>query len=177
MLPAWATVLIALGGSAIGAFAGVVGSFFTFRAARLSGTREELEAWRTRLIDATQAYGESWIALGVMMLLAINDNTPFDAEAKREFDATQTKFGQALTRITLLFGETSGTGKAAAEASKTAGVIVSRMSYNPPPWDKAVGDVALTEIRTADDAYDEVMRRAHFAVLPESWLRADVLPP
>jgi hypothetical protein len=43
MLPAWATVVIALGGSAIGALAGLIGSYFTFRGSRLNVEHAERE--------------------------------------------------------------------------------------------------------------------------------------
>ena len=60
MLPAWATVVIALGGAAIGAAAGVIGSYFTLRGARLQIEHEEREAWRSRLVAAAERFLESY---------------------------------------------------------------------------------------------------------------------
>jgi hypothetical protein len=50
VLPAWATVVVALGASLIGALAGTVGAWFTLRGAQLNIAHEEREASRTRLI-------------------------------------------------------------------------------------------------------------------------------
>lgn len=56
MLPAWATVVVALGGAAIGAIAGVTGSYFTLRGARINIEHSEREACEPRLIQASEEF-------------------------------------------------------------------------------------------------------------------------
>src|SRR6266536_1969390 len=65
MLPAWATVVIALGGAAIGAAAGISGAKRTsdraYQSAENSLTHETTEAWRALLIETCRALSDAWL--------------------------------------------------------------------------------------------------------------------
>ena len=62
IVPAWATVVIALGASAIGALAGIFGAYISLRIARLSLDHQASEAWRTRRLEAAEDFSASWTA-------------------------------------------------------------------------------------------------------------------
>jgi hypothetical protein len=82
MLPAWATVVIALGGAAMGALAGVIGSYFVLRSATLNLAQQEREAWRTRLIEAIQAETDAWLHTGMLLVPVTLGGAVFDAGVK-----------------------------------------------------------------------------------------------
>jgi hypothetical protein len=121
VLPAWATIVIALGGSAIGATAGVVGAYFALRGAMLNIRYEEHEAWRNRLIEAAKTFSGTWTEVGFLLIPVILQEAPQDLDelAQEKLEATSTRFFEAATVVALLFGDDSPAGRAAFEASES----------------------------------------------------------
>lgn len=109
MVPAWATVVIALGASAIGALAGIFGAYISLRIARLSLDHQASEAWRTRRLEAAEDFSASWTAeiSGVGMArgaISGRDDPTKTLEALVEKHADG---GAKLMRVGLLFGADS----------------------------------------------------------------------
>jgi hypothetical protein len=73
MLPAWATVAITLGGAALGALAGTVGAYLSFRGGQLNNQHAEREAWRTRLVEAADAFSQSSTTVVSTVNLVVGD--------------------------------------------------------------------------------------------------------
>lgn len=113
MLPAWAAIAIALGGSALGAFSGGFAAYLTLKASQLNITHEEAEAWRTRLIEASQDFlsvcGPTLIKLDDLTGDRIPDTGKGVDEAWELRDRAQV----LAYRVGLLFGASSDTNKAA----------------------------------------------------------------
>ena len=63
MLPAWATVAIAIGGAALGAVSGLIGSHLTLRVARLNSMHEDRVAWRNRMLEAAEEFSAAVMAV------------------------------------------------------------------------------------------------------------------
>src|SRR5215207_9988412 len=109
MVPAWATVVIALGASAIGALAGIFGAYISLRIARLSLDHQASEAWRTRRLEAAEDFSASWTAeiSGVGMARGAISGRD---DPKKALDALVEKHadgGAKLMRVGLLFGADS----------------------------------------------------------------------
>lgn len=84
MLPAWATVALAIGGALIGAAAGVTASYFGYRGAKLNLAHEEREAWRRALIEATQAAADAWQDFASVYLYPLLETRVFDDAARKQ---------------------------------------------------------------------------------------------
>jgi hypothetical protein len=56
ILADWATAVAAIGGALIGAAAGVVAGYLTFKGALIGTRSQEREAWRSRQIEAAQTF-------------------------------------------------------------------------------------------------------------------------
>ena len=118
MVPAWATVVIALGASAIGALAGIFGAYISLRIARLSLDHQASEAWRTRRLEAAEDFSASWTAeisgVGLIRgLIAAHDDPANAVETVREKHA---EGGAKLMRVGLLFGADSPAREAGRQA-------------------------------------------------------------
>lgn len=118
MLPAWATVVVALGASLIGALAGTVGAWFTFRSAQLNVAHQEREAWRVRLIDAADAFGVAVRTIDDVLYRL--ERTPSDDLLQGKYEDVDTTLLEAATRVALIFGPNSNTYTSANEAALLA---------------------------------------------------------
>jgi hypothetical protein len=106
MLPAWATVAIALGGSAITAVFALLGTWFT-------GHRQAEAEWRRLLVSAAEefstALGQALRSLAFALRPFLDDETSADARERiaevRRVNAVAT---DRFPRIQLLFGQDSG---------------------------------------------------------------------
>ena len=56
ILADWATAVAAIGGALIGAAAGLVAGYLTFKGAKMGIRSQEREAWRSRQIEAAQTF-------------------------------------------------------------------------------------------------------------------------
>lgn len=167
MLPAWATVVLAIGGALIGALAGIAGSYLAYRSAKPNLRHQEREAWRAQLIGAIQATADAWEEYGhflahLVLLAPEEDRAPDQAALEKSGNLT-TLLGQPLTRVMLLYGRHSPTGVAADKFSKTLADLEAML---PDRWNPTQVGLVLTE---ADETFDEVMERAHTAIKPPGW--------
>jgi hypothetical protein len=128
MLPAWGTVVIALGGAAIGAAAGVIGSYFTLRGARLQIEHEEREAWRSRLVAAAERFLESYErasrVYGDLSEEVVNAREEGRSLGDEEESIAQTErltrgLLSALTELALVFGPDSDAFQAGSKLAVT----------------------------------------------------------
>jgi len=164
MLPAWATVVLAIGGALIGALAGVTGSYLAYRGAKLNLTHQEREAWRAQLIAAIQATADAWEQYGhfLAQLALEEDRTPNEAALEKSGSLTML-LGQPLTRVMLLYGQHSPTGIAADKFSKNLADLEAMLTVQ---WDPTHFGVELVE---TDNTFDELMEQAHIAIQPRGW--------
>ena len=109
MLPAWATVAIALGGSLIGALADVLGGYFTLRATGKTIYHEEREARRSRLIDAAQDFSVAWTGLFQDLADPLRNGAPLDEELWKRIDEETLDVARRFVRVSLLFGDSPTT--------------------------------------------------------------------
>src|SRR5215218_2145251 len=115
MLPAWATVVLAIGGALIGAVAGLTGSYFGYRSAKLALAHQERESWRSTRIEAVQSNSDAWSTYGWFVFQVSIGSRVFDQAARLESEALVLALGKTVTRVKLLFGEDSPSGTAAAD--------------------------------------------------------------
>jgi hypothetical protein len=174
MLPAWATVLIALGGSAIGALAGVTGSYLTFRSTELTLRQSEVEAWRTRLVEAAEDFSRSM----VRAIQRIDMATPTEHDWTRvptqdEFDEIDVSTSETLTtglRINLLFGAESSAGKASYAAVWSFGdarTALRSLRRAKPEERRGIASKAKEHREEANRMYGHFLGAAHQAINPE----------
>jgi hypothetical protein len=163
VLPAWATVLIAIGGSLIGAAAGVVGAYFTLRGASLTIRHQEREAWRTRLIDAAQEFAKAYAAFAVLLFPATA--TP-DAsfEAPDDIFTLLQRLEEASTGVALVFGPDSEAYKHLMEMEEQTSIVMMGLVYPDiaqvqlgEDWKKQVGNARYT----ADLTVAQLLAAAH----------------
>lgn len=115
MLPAWATVVIAIVGSVIGAVAGTVGGWFALQGTRLTIAHEEGEAWRTRLITAAEDFALTSIKVSEQLIRDPPD-VPYEALGQDALFRLTSK----RVRVALLYGMDSEVYAAAREVGVTA---------------------------------------------------------
>jgi hypothetical protein len=118
MVPAWATVVIALGASAIGALAGIFGAYISLRIARLSLDHQASEAWRTRRLEAAEDFSASWTVeiSGVGLARGAISGREDPARAFEALVEKHADGGAKLMRVGLLFGAESPAREAGREA-------------------------------------------------------------
>ena len=169
MLPAWATVLIALGASAIGALAGVTGSYFTLRGARLSIEHSERQAWGTRLVDAAQEFSHAVVTAVTRQLLATPAADPYlvPAAVVETIEANLIDVINKAIRVGLLFGDESPAGQAANETKDEMGEAYQGLrDLGDVEPDKRAAEVMRIEeiLEAADEAHHRFMLAAHDAI-------------
>jgi hypothetical protein len=93
----------------------------------------------------------------------------FDQAARLEAEALVLPVGQAVTRVKLLFGEDSPSGKAAADFDKKFSDLGGAVSGASMPWSyedaKRMGEL----LDEADKAHVNLLREAHLVIRPRSW--------
>jgi hypothetical protein len=160
VLPAWATIAIALGGSLIGALAGVVGSYLHLRATHLDLAHQGQEAWRSRLIEAAQGFSEAATPLGILLGGAVDRREPLSDEDDELGKNLHEEMEKRAILVFLVFGEQSAVGKAAA-ATKV------RLSKCKSLLDKSEAesfDRANEVFKQANDSHDAFTHAAHKAI-------------
>ena len=168
MLPAWATVLIALGGAAIGAIAGITGSYFTLRGAQLNIEHSEREAWRTRLIEAAQDCSQNSMTAMIDILRIADTDDPYTeaATASEQLEAGGDTLARSTIQVDLLFGQQSPVSKAGRDLAGS--LEVARSLLLTPLEGELSGLRKLIEESTdeAEAAYIEFLRTAYEAIHP-----------
>jgi hypothetical protein len=101
MVPAWASVVIALGVAAIGAASGVFAAYLGF-----FGTKfQAREAWRTRRIDAASAFAEDLVTLYIRLGEALQDVSTVSEKTIHELWKVSSEAQKKSVLVTILFGD------------------------------------------------------------------------
>lgn len=177
MLPAWATVAIALGGAAIGALAGVLGSWFALRATRLDIRQRTTEAWRSRLIEAAEHFLAANTVLFQKLDLAIRALRRNEPEAPARVDEALGAFTECTPkalRVGLLFDPGSPSACAVQETLDHLGQCLKRLTGPLAPDEFAPGesenDARIRQanecLRKANQSQQEFQEAANAEIRP-----------
>jgi hypothetical protein len=191
MLPAWATVLIALGGAAIGAVGGFLtaertskrayqsakrsselayegakhSSELAFRSSKSSLIHETEEAWRTLLIETCRALSDAWLEFRWLLYPPSREPVlgPLDEEA---LGPRGTTCAQTVAKARLVFGLESEAGKAAAEVDDKIAQL-KEVALAPRPWDEAAKIKIRSCITDAENAHADFLLKANVVIRPD----------
>ena len=170
MLPAWATVAIALGGAAIGAAGGVLGaeriSNRAYRGAERGLTHETTEAWRALLIETCRALSDAWLEFRWLLYPPSKKFGEFDAKAKDRLGPLGTTCAQTVAKARLVFGLKSKAGAAAAAVDEQIRLLKDAALVTTP-WDDAARETIARCIGDAENAHAVFLLEAHIAIRPE----------
>lgn len=146
MLPAWATVLVALGASAIG---GVLAGLLT---TRLQIQHDREEQLRGRMITAADDFvtGSLQAQVGLWEAAAAPDRGSTVAENLPEMLRRLAEAHARLARVKLLFGPESGAGQAAEATINSLWGGRDALQRDPPATGEALqaSNRALTDLAT-----------------------------
>ena len=169
MLPAWATVVLALGGAAIGALAGIAGSVITYRGTKVGLAHQESEAWRKLLIEACQDLSDAWLELRWLVYAPAKGASAFDSEARERINALSTRCAQKVARVLLVFGRETTAGRAANEVDVKVAELKDATLFAPMPWDEEAAATIRSAIRAAEQAHEGFLASANVAIRPAGW--------
>jgi len=159
-VPAWATVLLTLGSTAIGASAALTASWMQLRSARRERDRAEAEARRAR--------GGAVLGpiLGVLDDLEPKALAASRGRSKQTMENIGRRWWKARDEL-LVFGSVDPSGEVAAASNSLADAVAatwtSVVRLNGKPTSAGDLESAVTdhaEARKAADALGEVLRRA-----------------
>jgi hypothetical protein len=168
MLPAWATLVLALGGAVIGALAGITGSVLGYRGTIATVRHEELEAWRKVRIEASKALSDSWLELRWLCYLSAEGTAVFDEERSARLEILGTRCAQAVAHAKLVFDPTSEPGRAAKDVDVKVAALKKIAVDADIPWDEDTKTNIAGLIKAAEKAHEEWLKKAHPAIRPES---------
>lgn len=169
MLPAWATVVIALGSAAIGALAALSAPVVAAKSEKRKLMHEESQAWRPLLIQACQGLSDSWLEVRWVLHSAAEGVSAFDDEAATRLVSLGTRCAQMVAKARLVFGH----GRPAGAAANVVDDCVARLKDEAlkarKPWDEATKRNISDLIRAAEGAHEGFLRAANCAIEPHSW--------
>jgi hypothetical protein len=174
MLPAWATVVIAVGGTAIGAAVGIYasrltyrsavrGSDLAYRSAEQSLTHETKEAWRALLIETCRALSDAWLEFRWLLYPPSREFGAFDED---RLGPLGTRCAQTVAKARLVFGLDSKAGEAADAVDQKIDHL-KEAALAPTPWDEAAREKIKSCIWEAEQAHAAFLLKAHVAIRPE----------
>jgi hypothetical protein len=175
LLPAWATVAIALGASAITAIATLIASF---RTTSLRARYEREEQWRERLVHAADDFSTSVEAA----LFVLNDDIEYLEMSWQRTDGVsfqnlQRSVGDAVgrvARIKLLFGANSKPGSTAVELVMQLRTTLANLeTKDPRPGEDTDVEAARKALDEAYRLHDEFNRLALEAIRQRIGRRPD----
>jgi hypothetical protein len=169
MLPAWATIVLALGGAAIGAIAGIAASVIGLRGTKLNLAHQASEAWRTRLVEACQGLSDAWLELRWLLYAPSKGASAFDADARERMNTLGTNCAQTVARVILLFGRETASGKAASEVDVKVAQLKDVAIQAAIPWNAEAAARIEAAIHEAEQAHEAFLARAYVALRPAGW--------
>jgi gas vesicle protein len=175
MLSAWATVLIALGGAAIGAAAGLAGSLFASRTERSKLIHQDRSDWRKLLIEACQRMSDAWLEFRWLVYVPATQDGKFDDKAEEQLGILGLHCAQTVARVVLVFGGATPAGKAAQEVDdsvdrlKQVVLEVQKETPKNTPWDEEAKEKITKAIKAASGAHEYFLSAANYAIQPGSW--------
>jgi hypothetical protein len=155
----WATFGAALAGAAIGAAAGLIGSYLTFKASRLNIEHEEREAWRGRQIEAAQAFIASVMATMAELARGLGEGA-FDEAGRQQLLAAGMTTLQQQPLVAILFAD-SPAGKTARDVSNKLAELTGAVQRLPDPSDAGYGPAKAKldkQIDALDDAFAQLTK-------------------
>jgi hypothetical protein len=166
VLPAWATVLIALGGSAIGATAGIVAAYFTLRGSTLTIGHHEREARLTRMVDVARDFSALCADLFFHLNLVFQPEEPreVDEELRAKLGAWPPRLWETAVMIGLFFGPDSAAGRGADLATadlSTALFLASGLGQQGADGDVPRRRAGKKSLNSAAQAHETFLRAAY----------------
>lgn len=168
MFPAWATVAISLGGAAIGATAGLIGSWTAARREDRRLMQQDRKEWRNLQLKACQELSDAWFAFRWLLYVPAHGFAKFDEEAHAQLGPLGTRCAQRVAGAILVLG-----GNAGEAAGEAAGVLDARIAQlkktavgSGISWSDADRDKIKGEIEAAEHAHEAFVVKARAAVQP-----------
>jgi hypothetical protein len=172
ILADWATAVAAIGGALIGAAAGLVAGYLTFKGALMGIRSQEREAWRSRQIAAAQTFLDKYTAFLDKIAAGFEGGDDPGLRQLGAMRAANTDAIRAGTLVTLLFGQDSKVNEAAdaitSGTSAALGIVRALVGTD-------VTDVTKREVlkqslevalRSGNEASSLFLRQAHAAISP-----------
>jgi hypothetical protein len=175
MLPAWATVVVALGSAVVGALTGLAASFVSSKSDERKLIHEESEAWRTLLIESCHGLSDAWLAFRWLLYEPSKGVSAFDDEASKRLGPLGTSCAQAVAKVVLVFGRGSPAGKAAAEVDGRISRLKDEAICARRPWDEAAASTIRSAIKDAEEAHEAFLDQAHDAIRAGSLAEARII--
>ena len=175
ILADWATAVAAIGGALIGAAAGLVAGYLTFKGAKMGIRSQEREAWRSRQIEAAQTFLDKYTAfLGKIAEVFAGGGDP-GLRQLRVMVAANEDAVRAGTLVTLLFGQDSEVHESADAVTRSTSEAVKTVRYFVDAKDATtrallklgLNDALNDALRPGNDASASFLRLVHAAIRPE----------
>jgi hypothetical protein len=159
MLPAWATVAIAIGGSALVAFSGALTAYLAYRSGGQAARHEERDAWRSRQFEGAEAFIAAYTRGFASLYRAANSTGETRAAALNGGMKASDEALIAGIRIGLLFGHGS-------PADDAAGKVKDLLEQGLESIEAGEIEKAWTCWEQGDSNQVEFITRAHEELRP-----------
>ncbi len=169
ILADWATAVAAIGGALIGAAAGLVAGYLTFKGALMGIRSQEREAWRSRQIEAAQTFLDKYTAV-LGKIAEVWGGGDLGLPQYRAISAANVDAVRAGTLVTLLFGEDSKVNEAAdtITTGTATAVMLVRLLVDADATTREELEKSLQEaLRPGNEASSSFLRLVHAAIRPE----------
>jgi hypothetical protein len=170
ILADWATAVAAIGGALIGAAAGLVAGYLTFKGALMGIRSQEREAWRSRQIEAAQTFLDEYTTFLGKIAEGVGGGGELGLPQYRAINAANVDAVRAGTLVTLLFGEGSKVNQAAdtITTGTSAAVGLVRQLVDADATKREGLKESLQEtLRSGNEASSSFLRLVHAAIRPE----------
>jgi hypothetical protein len=150
----WATATAGIVGALVGATAAMIGSLLNLKGNRLNIEHEEREAWRTRQIEAAQAFISECTA-AIEQLGGRMADEYFDEPKMQDLVATGAATARSQALLAVLFGDSPAgqTADDVAEHLSTAIGTLARLPERDDPGYKAAKKKLDEAVDSMDDAF------------------------
>ena len=170
ILADWATAVAAIGGALIGAAAGLVAGYLTFKGALMGIRSQEREAWRSRQIEAAQTFLAEYTTVLEKIAGGVWGGGDLGLQQYGEVIAANADAVRAGTLVTLLFGADSKVHEAADTitngTSYAVGIVRDLVDADATRREQL--EESLQEVlRSGNEASSSFLRLVHAAIRPE----------
>jgi hypothetical protein len=168
VLPAWATVALSLGSAAIGALAGFGGSWLAYRGTQKSLKHQESQEWRNLQIEACQGMSDAWLEFRWLLYESAEGLREFDQKSYGRIGPLGTRCAQCVARVILLLGadKRGSAGEAADLVDRRVSQLKDTALKAGTGWSAESKGKIASEIREAEKAHEEFVKKAHPEVRP-----------
>lgn len=154
MLPTWAAVVIALGGAALGAFSGGLAAYLALKSTEFSLIHQEREAWRTRLINASNEFIAIYMSAFTSLDSVLAGTAVNREQALRETQTHRDEAQKLGIRVSLLFGQET-------PADKAMESLIVHLTKGLRAAERECDEEARAEWQRANDAHIEFLKQAY----------------